>query len=59
MTGQRRGPHHNPVHDAVKALFVFGHLAVIGLLGVTVYDQETSHSAYAATDSDSGPPNST
>ncbi|MBV6696964.1 hypothetical protein [Kitasatospora aureofaciens] len=58
MTGQHRGQHRDPVHDALKTLVVLGHLAVIGLLGVTVH-QETSHSTTAATTPDSDPPSTT
>ncbi|MGW2255418.1 hypothetical protein ACWCXH_35360 [Kitasatospora sp. NPDC001660] len=56
MTGQHRGQHRDPVHDALTAFVVLGHLAVIGLLGIAVHQQETSQSTMAATALDSGPP---
>ncbi|KJS60648.1 hypothetical protein [Streptomyces rubellomurinus] len=59
MTGQHRGQHRDTVHPVVKALFVLGHLTVIGLLGITVHNQETSHSTFVATAPDSDPPDTT
>ncbi|MFJ9840944.1 hypothetical protein ACIRYZ_10815 [Kitasatospora sp. NPDC101155] len=59
MTSRHRGQHRDPVHDALKAFVVLGHLAAIGLLGIAVHQQETLHDTAATTVPDSDPPNTT